>query len=142
MSRTVIITSEPAARFSSPPADRIAGRPRRAAAQARAGAPRVSAATEARANSFLDREALLDAAMHQGVIGGGLRDHYAQCYDADPEGTRSYLQSLGLRGSTPGTASASASQEYVDTHLSSAERQRIAAAREGRQHSRIVNGGL
>jgi hypothetical protein len=151
MSRTIILTSEPVARFSGPPADRMAGRPRKAAAQragnytpkAKAAAPTVSAATEARANSFLDREALLDAAMHQGVIGGGLRAHYAECYDNDPVGTRSYLQSLGLRGGgTHSASAAAASDQYDESALSNAERGRIAAAREGRRPSQIVNGGL
>jgi hypothetical protein len=153
MSRTILITSEPVARFSGPPAERMAGRPRRATAQragnytpkAKAAAPKVSAATEARANSFIDREALLDAAMHQGVIGGGLRAHYAECYDNDPEGTRSYLQSLGLRGGGAHSATAAAtatSDQYDESALSKAERGRIEAAREGRRPSQIVNGGL
>ena len=132
------ITSEPVMRFSGPPAERMAGRPMRATVQragnytpkAKAAAPKVSAATEARANSFLDREALLDAAMHEGVIGGGLRAHYAECYDSDPEGTRSYLQSLGLRGGGAHSASAAAtSDRYDERYLSEAERSGIEAAR-------------
>lgn len=149
MSRTIIITSEPVARFSGPPADRMAGRAAaRAQAQdrglyARAGASKVSASTEARANSFLAREALLDEAMHQGVIGGGLRAHYAECFDADPEGTRNYLRGLGLRdGGTAAASAAAPADGYDESRLSPAERSRITAAREGRQPSRIINGGL
>ncbi len=130
------------AQFAGPPADRMAGRQQARAARAQGNyTPRqkVSAATTARANSFLDRETLLDAAVHQGVIGGALRGHFAECYDKDPSGTRSYLQSLGLSG---GTSAAAASQGYVETHLSPGERERVAAAREGRRSGRIVNGGL
>ncbi len=147
MSRTIIITSDPVARFSSPPADRMAGRPSgvraaRATAnqkglRARAGKPAVSAATEARAQSFLDRESLLDQAVNAGVIGANMRSHYAACYDADPVGTRQYLDDIGLRRA----GGAQASEEYVETNLSRAERNRIAGAREGRP-SRIINGGL
>ncbi len=140
------------AEFSSPPADRMAGRASARAARAqaqdrglhaRAGAPKVSASTEARANSFLAREALLDEAMHQGVIGGGLRAHYGECYDADPEGTRAYLRGLGLRDGGTAVASAAVPADgYDESYLSPAERGRITAARDGRQPSRIVNGGL
>ncbi len=126
-------------------AGRSAARAARAQAQGNyaPGGPGAKAAAEARANSFLAREALLDEAMHQGVIGGGLRDHYAACYDADPEGTRNYLRGLGLRDG--GTASASAAlpaDGYDESYLAPAERKRITAAREGRQPSRIINGGL
>ena len=151
MSRTTIITSEPAARFSGPPADRMAGRPSRVA-QAAAPRPqgnyrpkqpaqRVSAATEARANSFLDREAALDNAMHQGIISGSLRAHFATLWDADPEGTRAHLESIGLAktGQQPVAASSDA---YNDSALSDVERRRITAAREGRQATRVISGGL
>lgn len=143
------------ASFSSPPADRMAGRQQaravaraaRAAAPARgnyapgsAGAAAVSRVkTQAKANAFLSREALLDDAINQGVIDGSLRAHYATCYDRDPGGTQAYLQSLGLRTTATATAS---SEVYVEANLSTAERTRIAAAREGRQPARIVNGGL
>jgi hypothetical protein len=147
MSRTVIITSEPVARFSGPPADRMAGRAARAQARAQGnyapGGDGAKAAAEARANSFLSREALLDEAMHQGVIGGGLRAHYAECYDSDPEGTRSYLRGLGLRdGGTAAASAAVPADGYDESRLSPAERNRITAAREGRQPSRVINGGL
>jgi hypothetical protein len=91
----------------------------------------------------LDREALMDEAIHQGVIGGALREHYATCYDRDPAGTRAYLQSLGFRAQAQPAASATAasSDEYVQTHLSAAERGRISAAREGRS-PRVISGGL
>jgi hypothetical protein len=139
------------AEFSSPPADRMAGRSSARAARAQAqgnyapGGTGAKAAAEARANSFLSREVLLDEAMHQGVIGGGLRAHYADCYDSDPEGTRAYLRGLGLRDG--GTAAASAATAapadgYDESQLSPAERNRITAARDGRQPSRIINGGL
>lgn len=161
MSR-VLNAAEAAVRYSGPPADRMAGRaaaraaraaraaaPKQAgnyapkhkpAASAPAAAPRVSAATEARANAFLDRESLLDQAVNAGVIGANMRAHYARCFDADPAGTRSYLQSIGLHVSmAQGTQAAS--DAYVETHLSRAERERIAAARAGRGPS-IINGGL
>jgi hypothetical protein len=157
MSRTIVITSEPVARFSGPPADRMAGRSAARAARVQAqgnyvpGGPagkaaaeaKAKAAAEARANSFLSRESLLDEAMHQGVIGGGLRAHYGECYDADPEGTRAYLRGLGLRdGGTAAASAAVPSDGYDESRLSPAERTRITAAREGRQPSRIINGGL
>ena len=123
--------------YAGPPADRMAGRPARAARAARAARTTVSAATVAKAQGFLDRETLLDEAVHQGVIGGALRAHYAACFDADPQGTRNYLAGIGLVT----RAAATPSDEYLDTHLSTRERERIAAAREGKG-SRVINGGL
>ncbi len=161
MSR-VLNAADAAVQYSGPPADRMAGRAAARAARAAttkpagnytpkqkpaapapappAAATRVSAATEARANAFLDRESLLDQAVNAGVIGANLRGHYARCFDADPQGTRSYLQSIGLRVSMAQDTQA-APDAYVDTHLSRAERNRIAAARAG-GGPRIVNGGL
>lgn len=111
------------------------GRPSaKAAAPAK---PAVSAATVAKANSFLDREALLDQAIHTGVIGTHMRAHYAACYDADPEGTRSFLGSVGYSRAT----AVSASDDYNDSALSPQERNRIAAAREGTRQ-RIGGEGL
>jgi hypothetical protein len=57
----------------------------------------VSAETAERANAFLDRESLLDRAVHAGVVNQGMRAHYAAAYDADPAGCRAYLGKLGLR---------------------------------------------
>jgi hypothetical protein len=147
MSRTITLHTKPVAQFSGPPADRMAGRSTRAVAPrggefTQAARKEVSAETASRANSFLSREALLDEAVHQGVIGHALRAHYAQCYDADPTGTRTYLQNIGLRLSTAtAPAAATTSEEYDDSALSNAERGRIAAAREGRQ-PRFITGGL
>jgi hypothetical protein len=100
--------------------------------------PAVSVATEARANAFLDREALLDHAINAGVIGANMRAHYAACFDADPEGTRSYL---GAVGATRAAAVSGASDAYNDSALGPQERERIAAAREGKP-PRIGGEGL
>jgi hypothetical protein len=121
------------AEFAGPPADRMAGRAQARAARANLGS-NISATL--REGERGGREALLDQAVHAGVISSGLRAHYAACYDADPEGTRAYLSSLGLRPSAP-----AASEEYPTAGLSRSELNRIEAAREGRT-SRIVNGGL
>ncbi len=130
MSRT--ITGKPAARFSGPPTDRVKGRPSsaRAAGNLKSAKPAVSAATVARANSFLDREALLDHAINAGVIGTNMRAHYGTCFDADPEGTRAYLRGMGMSARA---ASSAAPEAYADAHLSPQERNRIAAAREGKR---------
>ncbi|HEX4186640.1 MAG TPA: hypothetical protein VHY83_01965 [Solirubrobacteraceae bacterium] len=113
----------------------MAGRPSRTA---KASAPKISDATAAKAQGFLDREALLDNAVHAGVISEGMRKHYATAYDADPAGCRAFLGKLGLRTET--TASTAEPEDaYPDSLLSPQERQRVAAAREGRQHSRIVS---
>jgi hypothetical protein len=120
-----------------------ARRERNAAHAARA-ARRGGHHTQASAgvSAAADREALMDEAIHQGVIGGALREHYATCYDRDPSGTRAYLQSLGLRAqATPAVPAAASGDEYVQTHLSAAERGRISAAREGRS-PRVISGGL
>jgi hypothetical protein len=146
------------AQFSGPPADRMAGRATARAARAAAASPKglraragkpapaapaaeagISAATAARANAFLAREALLDEAINCGVISANLRGHYGRCYDADPSGTRSYLQSIGLRPSQ--STQAASSEEYDNSALSRAERSRIAAAREGKT-PRIGGEGL
>lgn len=127
MSTRTKTLGQPVARFAGPPADRMAGRPSR---QAKAAQPAA-----ARAQSYLDREALLDEAVNKGVIGANLRGHYAACFDADPEGTRNYLRGIGL------ATQAAAPEGYVETHLSRQERARIAAAREGKP-SRVINGGL
>jgi hypothetical protein len=128
MSRTVK-RDQAVARFSGPPAGRMKGRSARAAGNLKPAKPKTSAeaATVARANAFLDREALLDQAIHAGVIGSGMRAHYAACFDADPDGTRAYLQGIGLPASQ-----ASAPEAYADANLSFQERNRIAAAREGK----------
>jgi hypothetical protein len=134
MTRIMLDLGRAVKTYAGPPADRMAGRPARAA---RAAKTTVSAATVAKAQGFLDREALLDEAVHQGVIGGALRTHYAACFDADPQGTRNYLAGIGLVT----RAAATPPDQYLDTHLSTRERERIAAAREGKG-PRVINGGL
>ncbi len=160
MSRTVIITSEPVARFSGPPADRMAGRAQRRAARAAAKQQgnytpkqKISTATEARVSSFLSGEDAIDQAIHQGVIGANMAAHYRALWLADPDETREYLEKLGLypyplasgpAGNPEVNAPekiAATSEAYPEGALSNAERGRIAAAREGRT-SRIINGGL
>jgi hypothetical protein len=144
------------AEFSAPPAERMAGRQqaRAARAQAKGYTPKISAATEARANAFLQGEATIDKAIWQGVIGANMASHYKALWLADPAETHKFLVSLGLVGDgdwkaepyggnpdpTPGKI-ASAAEEYSTAGLSKAELGRIAAAREGRA-SRIVSGGL
>src|SRR5258707_95356 len=105
----VAANGAPAAIFAGPPADRMSGRAAARAAAAKPGnykpkqkqqaaaKPRVSATTEQRANAFLAREALLDRAVHAGVINQGMRGHYAAAFDADPTGCRAFLRTLGLR---------------------------------------------
>jgi hypothetical protein len=107
---------------------------------AAAAALKSRAATEARAASFLEREQVLDNAIHQGIISAGLRAHFATLWDADPVGTREHLESIGLARTTA-SATASSSEDYNDSALSRVERDRIAAARAGRT-PRIIGGGL
>jgi hypothetical protein len=142
---SLIIEGKPAAGFFGPPADRMAGRP---SLMAKAAAPKpqgnykpkskqagASPTTAARANAFLRREEVLDNAVHQGVISSSLRAHFATLWDADPEGTRAHLESIGL------ARTQAQSDAYDESALSAAERGQIAAAREGRG-PRIINGGL
>lgn len=140
-----VIRGRPAARFAGPPADRMAGRPSRNAYKAKATAakPAVSAATVARANSFMEREDLLDQAIYDGRINAGMRGYYAQCFDADPAGTRAFLGKMGHNpaASAPVAQPAPADDSYPESMLTNAERARVAAAREGRQPRRIVEGG-
>jgi hypothetical protein len=147
----VIATAGGAAQvFSGPPSDRISGRPSRVQASARAQGnyslkdpATISAATTARANQFLEREALLDQAIHAGLINAGMRGHYAQCFDADPTGTRTYLAQLGhSQAPVPAAQGAAASgDDYPEGMLTNVERSRVAAAREGRPYGRIISGG-
>lgn len=145
------------AEFSGPPAERMAGRQQARAARAQAKGnytPKISAATEARANAFLQGEATIDKAIWQGVIGANMASHYKALWLADPAETHKFLVSLGLvqdgdwkaepyggnPDATPGKIAAAA-EEYNPAGLSKAELGRIAAAREGRT-SRIISGGL
>jgi hypothetical protein len=121
--------------YSGPPADRMVGRPSRNALTAKAER-KISDKTVARASSYLAREDLLDHAVHAGVINAGMRSHYAAAYDADPAGTREFLGKLGLR-----SEASAAPEDYPDSMLTDSERANLAAAREGRQPNRIVNGG-
>jgi hypothetical protein len=92
----------------------------------------ISAATASRANAFLDREGLLDRAVHAGVINDGMRGYYAQAFDADERGCRAFLASLGLRdAAAPGPSGGS--------FLTPQEQERAAAASDGKR--RIVNLG-
>jgi hypothetical protein len=103
------------------------------------------AATQRRIDSYVSIEAMLDQAVHAGVIDGSLREHYCQLAAADPAGTRAHLNNLGLSmmgvrqtGSTTASANAEA---YDSSHLTAAERGRIDAARGKRVASCIVHGG-
>lgn len=142
---TIVASGRPEWQAAGPPAVRMAGRAQaRAAAKGGNFTPKkkegVSAATAARANAFLSREAVLDDAINQGVISAGLRSHFARLMEADPEGTRAYLEKVGLSRSA-GTQQA-ASEDYPTSGLSDAERRRITAARGGQSSMRVVNGGL
>jgi hypothetical protein len=141
------------AEYAGPPAERMAGR-QQARAQVQGYTPKISAATEARANAFLAGETAIDNAIYSGVIGANMASHYRALWAADPAETHKFLVSLGLVGdgdwkaepyggnpdATPGKI-ASAAEEYNPAGLSKAELGRIAAAREGRT-SRVINGGL
>ncbi|HEX4436686.1 MAG TPA: hypothetical protein VH061_07810 [Solirubrobacteraceae bacterium] len=147
-----VISGEPVARFSGPPADRMAGRSQARAARAQgnyapgsAGATAAAkakakaattASVEARANSFLAREDLLDRAVASGVINSGMRAHYAQAYDADPGGCRQFLAKLGLRDD----AVVVAAEDDGLSLLTDAERENVANARAGRRPT-FVHGG-
>jgi hypothetical protein len=147
-----------AASFSSPPADRMAGRAQARAVRAQARAAqlssakpkgnytpkqKVSAATEARVEQFLDGEQVLDQAVHQAIIAPSVRPHYAQLMKADPVGTRAHLEALGVTSGSGQPAAAQASgDEYCESALTHAERTRIAAAREGQAAQGFVHGGL
>jgi hypothetical protein len=148
MSHTTIITGDPVARFSGPPADRMNGRPsRQANAQARAQGnynPKTKAAA-----AMLSADQALDQAILQGVIGANMAAHYRVLWQADPKGTREYLEKIGLHpnlGEDPQINSpehiAASADAYPTSALSGAEQKRIAAAREGRGPGRIVQGGL
>lgn len=145
---TIVASGRPEWQAAGPPAVRMSGRAQaRAARAAKAKGgnftpkkPGVSAATVARANAFLSREAVLDDAINQGVISAGLRGHFAQLMEADPEGTRAYLEKVGLSRSAE--TQQAAAEDYPTSGLSDAERRRITAARGGQSSMRVVNGGL
>jgi hypothetical protein len=61
-----------------------------------------------------------------------MRGHYAAAYDADPDGCRAFLATLGLRDEAPAASSGDS--------LLSVQAQRVTAAREGKS-SRIVSLG-
>jgi hypothetical protein len=145
LAAVVAANGAPAVIYAGPPAERMAGRAAARAAAAKPGnykakpkakaaqKPRVSAETEQRANAFLEREALLDRAVHAGVINQGMRGHYAAAFDADPAGCRAFLGTLGLRDEPTADASG-------DSLLSAKEQERVTAVREGKT-PRIVNLG-
>lgn len=144
---TIVASGRPSWQAAGPPAVRMAGRAQaRAAAKAKGGSftppkkPAVSAATVARANAFLGREAVLDDAINQGVISANLRSHFSRLMEADPEGTRAYLEKVGLSRSAE--TQQTAADDYPTSGLSDAERRRITAARGGQSSMRVVNGGL
>ena len=151
----------PVAVFDGPPADRVAGRAQVRAARAQGnygpGGPAAdakakqkaadakaarTASTEARANSFLAREELLDRAIASGVIQSGVREHYARAYDEDPEGCRAFLARLPGGANLAGSVVASAAADGDGLSLlTDAERERVAAARAGQRGPRFVHGG-
>jgi hypothetical protein len=90
-----------------------------------------------------ERERLLDQAVYDGRISGGLRDHYSQCFDADPAGTRAFLARLGYAATQEQEPSKTATVPagYPETLLSDTERTNLDAIRAGKRHSYIVNGG-
>ncbi len=155
MSRTVIITTtaapgRPSLRLGMTVDDARAARmvganpggnykAKKPAAKAKAKAKAATTASvDARANSFLAREELLDRAVASGVIQDGMRPHYAQAYDADAEGCRAFLAKL------PGGAAVAAATVVAEDDgmslLTDAERENVANARAGRR-PRFVNGG-
>jgi hypothetical protein len=146
MTRTAKMTASgrAAVEYAGPPAERMQGRPSRNALTAKA--TKATTTATAPPQTHTARESLLDRAVHAGVISQGTRPHYAQAYDADPDGTKAFLDSIGLRaqagGPPPAAVAASASDSYDPAMLSDGERARIAAAGEGRQHTHIISGGL
>lgn len=91
----------------------------------------------------MEREDLLDQAIHDGRISANLREHYAACFDRDPAGTRDFLGKLGAaQRASAAPAPAPEPDAYPTTGLSRAEQTRIAAAREGRTPGRVISGGL
>lgn len=155
--------NSPVAVFDGPPADRMAGRTQVRAARAKGnygpGGPAAkakakakakqkaadakaarTASTEARANSFLAREDLLDRAIASGVISSGMRGHYAQAFDADEEGCRSFLAKLPGGATLAGAVVASAAEDDGLSLLTDAERERVVAARAGARGPRLVHG--
>jgi hypothetical protein len=106
-----------------------------------AAPPVVDANTEALV--VRARENLIDRAVHAGVINEGMRRYYRQAFDADPAGTRAFLGKIGLRGEAASATQAAGTgpDEYDDALLTPGERQRIAAAREGKPQGRFINGG-
>lgn len=165
----IIYEKPPAVTYAGPPADRMAGRPSVARAQAaraaRASAPApqsqpqpqrivsdaqnrvdwqreppTQGATTARAAATENAGSLIARAVHAGVIGANMAAHYTALYNADPQGTRDYLIALGLSPEAP-MSTALASADYPTSGLSRAEREHIAGAQAGEQ-KRFIVGGL
>ena len=89
------------------------------------------------------RAQVLDRAVAEGKFPASRRAHYERLWDADPEGTEAFVASLEpsivAESGSATTAAPEGDGSYVETHLTAAERGRIAAARAGQQHSRIVS---
>jgi hypothetical protein len=115
----------------------------RASAVVFAGQPAKAASpsTAERVNAYLEREGLLDQAIHDGRISANLRDHYKRCYDADPAGTRAFFTRLGVRATNASSPTPSEADEYPTDHLSPAEREAIEKSRRGERTGVFVEGG-
>lgn len=95
---------------------------------------------EARASQIqTERTSIVSAAVADGRIPPSRRDHYLTLMSRDDTGTRDFLATLtpgvavptGEVGGDDGGGVAASNTEYIDTHLSQSERDRIALAREG-----------
>jgi hypothetical protein len=97
-----------------------------------------------------ERDRLINAAIAAGKFPESRRAHYARLYDAQPQATARFIDTLAAgvvpdvtvpEPAYPAAAGAPSPgpSEYPDTGLSASERQRVAAIREGKQHARIVN---
>jgi hypothetical protein len=98
----------------------------------------AAAGREARAEQLrVERTAFVSAAVSDGRIPPTRRDHYLTLMERDDAGTREFLNSLTPGASVPtgelghGESVDASASEYIDTHLSPEERNRIALARQG-----------
>jgi hypothetical protein len=98
----------------------------------------AAAGREARAEQLrVERQNVVAAAVSDGRIPPTRRDHYLSLMERDDAGTREFLNSLTPGASVPvgevghGESVDASASEYIDTHLSPEERNRIALARQG-----------
>lgn len=106
------------------------------------------------------RRKVVDSAIMAGKFPESRRDHYYRLWEGDPTGTAALIAQLApgvttaanathpavyaspYASAAPHASSApsapAADAEYISAHLTVAERDRIQAARQGRQHSRVV----